>query len=82
MPTKFMNDECVYKSSPEWTSRSVKVIKDGGVCFTVEKDQYGVSVEFETDEGSNRFTHFTYDEFRDFIERCEWVERCDVKEKK
>lgn len=81
MPTKFVNDERAYKNMPEWTSRSVKVIKDGSVCFTVEKDQYGVSVEFEDEENGNMFTHFTYAEFSDFIERCEWVERCDVKEK-
>lgn len=76
-------------SNPQWNNRGVQgysiFVHEGrdikGQEFTIEKNQYGVEIEFQTDRGD--FSRgFTHEEFEEFIRQCQWISQCKVEQKK
>lgn len=88
MTVIFEPKEIVYDNYPDWNSRDVRghstfVLEERdikGQQFTIEKNKFGVEIEFQTHEGdfSRAFTH---DEFEEFIRQCQWVSQCKVEQK-
>jgi hypothetical protein len=81
--------EIVFADHPDWDRRSVKAHTPFTrndreyKCqeFTIEKSEWGVEIEFETNEGSFS-RYFIHDEFNEFIKQCQWVAECQVAERK
>ena len=80
--------ETTYDGHPDWEGRNVQgystFVNEGRTIksqeFTIEKNQYGVEIEFQTDRGD--FSRgFTHDEFDEFIRQCQWVSQCKVEQK-
>lgn len=80
--------EHIYHNNPYWNNRIVEahsLVSYAGresksQEFTIEKNQYGVEIKFQThdDDYSRCFTHT---EFEKFIEQCQWIAACNVEQK-
>ena len=89
MTVVFEPKETTYDNHPNWSRRSVSAHTNfthndreiKGQEFTIEKSEYGVEIEFQTNHGD--FSRgFTHDEFEEFIRQCQWIAECQVVERK